>query len=159
MLAPADLKKALVAIQKSRPLPSQHPLLALQLIQHRLAKTDAKGDYVTLVTAFEVITETFEEKLGQVLIHSKPNQEELCKYFRTYNAYQQTYCLLYFYYIRRDLAMTVDDMAGKVGYCKRSIERWMADGINHMTVDLTTRELNFRRVTMFCDRCSCQGRN
>jgi hypothetical protein len=146
VLDPDTVLDSLESIRAAKPLAETHVLWSLLLLQDRLrALSDIRGPHIR----FEVLTQFLRECLLDYLGHDRASSPQplldLQNDYQSTNTYRQGYSLLYYRYLRPDLDLSMEDIADRVNFVARTLQRRQADGLEWLTQDLIRREMDFRR--------------
>jgi tetratricopeptide (TPR) repeat protein len=137
--------QALGCVQNSSPLPDSNPLTQFFLVRQRLPEY-LGGKHAELKAIRDILEEAFLTVLGEGRHTAADSLHHIQKAFQCPHSLLQAYCLLYYWYMRPDLGLTVQEIVNAGGLVERSLRRRRRDGVNFLAQDLIDREVEARRL-------------
>lgn len=150
------LKRAYEALQRASSVAGS-PLLGFVLVQLHLQSPHVlSGELAAQRALFDVLSDVLADELARVRGPGRPRPDVNCSLARAIedmrldgaspmNKLRIAYSAIFYRYVRADLDLTVQDIAGYLGHDVRAVHRYATDAWQHLVQSLVQREMQARQ--------------
>lgn len=136
--------EALECVHSGVPLPDSNPITQFLLVRQQLMQPEyLSGKHAELKVVRDILEGLLLHVLGDV-----ENVDALYfirDVFQTYHTQLQAYTLLYYWYMRPDLGLTIQEISQAGNLVERSLRRRRENALNLLAQDLIDKEVEIRQ--------------